>query len=104
MNGVPVARKVWADRYHDVILRSPRQVRNAVVYVLQNARKYARGRVASALDAFASGYWFDGWRKRPRVDVEVPECPTSAPRTWLLAKGWRRHGLVGLSEIPAAAG
>ncbi len=95
--------KVFADRYHDVILRSPRQVRRAIVYVLQNARKYARGRTASALDAFASGYWFDGWRKRPRLDASLPDCPTAQARTWLLAKGWRRHGLVAITELPAPA-
>ena len=29
---------VFADRYHDRILRTPREVRSALAYVLQNAR------------------------------------------------------------------
>jgi REP element-mobilizing transposase RayT len=33
--------KVFADRYHDRALKSPREVRNALVYVLGNGRKHA---------------------------------------------------------------
>jgi len=48
--------KVFADRYHDHILRSPREVRNALRYVLANARKHAaEGRevaVPQAIDTF----------------------------------------------------
>ena len=32
--------RVWGDRYHAHSLRSPREVRNALVYVLQNFRKH----------------------------------------------------------------
>ena len=32
---------VFADRYHDRILKTPREVRNALVYVLGNARHHA---------------------------------------------------------------
>ena len=31
--------KVFADRYHDRVLRSPREVRNVLAYVLQNGRQ-----------------------------------------------------------------
>lgn len=24
------------------------------------------------------------------------------PKTWLLSEGWRRHGLIGLREVPAS--
>ncbi len=33
--------KLWADRYHARILRSPREVRLALCYVLQNTRRHA---------------------------------------------------------------
>ncbi|HEY4116912.1 MAG TPA: hypothetical protein VGM56_03600, partial [Byssovorax sp.] len=33
--------RVFADRYHAVPLRSPRQTRNALAYVLLNARHHA---------------------------------------------------------------
>jgi len=32
--------KVFADHYHDRILRTPREVRNALCYVLHNAKKH----------------------------------------------------------------
>ena len=31
--------KVFSDRYHEHVLRTPREVRNALAYVLHNARK-----------------------------------------------------------------
>ena len=96
--------KVFADRYHETILKSPKQVRNAIVYVLQNARKHVRGRAVRALDAFASGLWFDGWRKRPPMPVDIPDRPTAAAHTWMLREGWRRHGLLRRADRPAGAG
>src|SRR5262245_30344118 len=40
---------VFADRYHDRVLTSPREVRNAVVYVMSNARHHAAaGRMVRA--------------------------------------------------------
>ncbi len=34
--------RLWADRWHGRALRTPREVRNALVYVLANFRKHAR--------------------------------------------------------------
>jgi REP element-mobilizing transposase RayT len=92
---------VWAERYHARALRTPREVRAALVYVLHNWRKTVRG--AQNLDPCATGFWFDGWRgPRPKWSLpppgEVP--PVRAPRTWLLATGWRRLGLIAFDERP----
>jgi putative transposase len=35
--------RVWGDRYHARMLRTPREVRNALVYVLSNWLKHVRG-------------------------------------------------------------
>ncbi|MEM7201580.1 MAG: transposase [Planctomycetota bacterium] len=92
--------RVFADRYHDRVLRTPREVRNALSYVLHNARRHGSP-IAWAMDIFASGWWFDGWKARPRDWVTAKtECPVRAPRTWLLSRGWRRHGLIPLAEPP----
>ena len=98
-------------RYHHRSLRSPREVRCALAYVLLNARRHlakSRGasRSASAhLDGASSARWFDGWR--PGVSNRIPsatDAPEVArPRTWLLRLGWRRHGLVDPSEVPGTA-
>jgi REP element-mobilizing transposase RayT len=92
---------VWADRYHYRELATPREVRNALAYVLLNARKH--GRDVADLDPRSSARWFDGWRDRdPIVDFAADPPAVVAPRTWLLGAGWRRHGLLRLDEAPRA--
>jgi REP element-mobilizing transposase RayT len=101
--------KLWADRFHVRVLRSPREVRNAICYVLQNTRRHATTERTIVdptwIDPRSSGPWFDGWSAgpdgRPEPDTSAP--PTSAPRTWLLAIGWRRAGLIRVDEVPRAA-
>ncbi len=90
--------KVFSDRYHARILRSPTEVRNALVYVLRNHVKH--GIVLEGLDPCASGRWFDGWRD-VRAESEVGAHLARA-RTWLLRVGWRRWGLVESGERPRA--
>lgn len=87
---------VWADRYHCRELRTPREVRHALSYVLLNARKH--GRKVGALDPCSSARWFDGWREHDAVvDLALDPPAVVAPRTWLLGAGWRRHGLLRAS-------
>jgi len=88
---------VWGDRYHVRALRTPREVRNALVYVLQNFRKHLRGVVG--IDPCSSARWFDGFRGRDRVE-QSPSVVVRA-RSWLLRLGWRRAGLIDLEEAPA---
>jgi hypothetical protein len=94
---------VLADRYHLHILRSPREVRRAIAYVLLNARRHLAklGRrllASTALDPASSGRWFDGWRSRTEPACDSPAV--APPRTWLLRIGWRRVGLISASEVP----
>ncbi len=88
--------KVLVDRYHAQVLRTPREVRNALVYVLQNARKH--GASITGIDAFSSGPWFRGWRDRV---ARIPS-PIAVARSWLLNSGWRRGGLISTREAPAS--
>jgi hypothetical protein len=97
---------IFADRYHDHILKTPREVRNAIRYVLDNGRKHAaEGQeiaVPHAIDPFTSAPWFDGFRETFTIrGVDFQIRPTIPPRTWLLRKGWRRHGLLSIHEFPA---
>ncbi len=82
--------KVWADRHHGRALRTPREVRNALAYVLTNWRKHVPG--AWGLDPASSARWFSGWATAP---VPPPTAsPVVPPRSWLARRGWRRHGLL----------
>ena len=95
---------VFADRYHDRILRSPLEVRRALAYVLDNGRRHARDgravRVPQAIDTFSSAPWFDGWQETITVrGLEAVVRPVAPAHTWLLSTGWRRHGL-----LPVAVG
>jgi len=87
--------KVWDDRYHLRALPTPREVRNALIYVLQNWRKHLND--VRGLDPRSSTAWFTGWRFST---APPPGSPVVRPRTWLATLGWRRHGLIGIDEAP----
>ena len=110
----------WGDRYHARALTTPREVRNAIVYVLQNFKKH-QVRADDPLDEYSSAHWFDGWvpragpyvrelgalhaqrHRRTRGEAEVT-CPVRPARTWLGSVGWRMHGCLQPSERPRAPG
>jgi putative transposase len=84
---------VLGDRYHARALRTPREVRVALAYVLCNARKHGE-RFLGALDPCSSAPAFDGWRElrtRPRASSLLARA-----RTWLLALGWKLHGPISI--------
>jgi hypothetical protein len=94
---------VFGERYHARELTSARQVRNALVYVLQNRTKYRRTLCGTA-DPYSSAQWFTGWARPPLAStLVVVRSPVAAPRTWLAAVGWRRHGRIDPDERPRAA-
>jgi REP element-mobilizing transposase RayT len=91
------ANKVWGrrgavsgDRYHHRRLSSPREVRNAIGYVLHNGRKHLRESVGRGwVDPASSGRWFWGGA------MDVPAV--AEPRFWLARVGWwLRHGSIPL--------
>jgi len=102
--------RFWADRWHGRALTGPRQVRNALVYVLQNRLKHrpmphAQQRAdASAswlLDPLSSAEWFPGFATSVPLGFRSvgPPCVTRA-KTWLLAVGWLRYGRIRIGEAP----
>ena len=98
--------RVFADRYHLRVLKSPREVRNALRYVLQNGVKHRFVR-PGRMDPFASGRWFRGWRDTfPLLisdhPIDIFFRPVAEACTWLLKVGWRRAGgPLSLSACPA---
>ena len=91
---------VWAERHDRRAIRSPRQLRNVLVYILQNHRKHSPSKeTAVSLDPCSSAIWFGGFsRAGPELEAlagspigRVRRCVV-APKTWLLADGWRLRG------------
>lgn len=124
--------RFWADRWHGRALTSPREVRNALVYVLANFKKHTKTPPSSGIDAFSSAVLFDGWRgfhstalmpragppferahergarraargDTPLVRSLASFVVVSRPTTWLARTGWRRHGLIRVDERPSEA-
>ena len=73
--------RVLATRFHHVAKRTPTEVRNALAYVLLNARKHYRERRGrkppGVLAGASSGLWFDGWKGA--VAAAVGEVPGRVP-------------------------
>jgi REP element-mobilizing transposase RayT len=100
---------VFSDRYHVHVLKTPREVRHALNYVLHNAARH--GARLGGPDPCSSGPWFDGWRhdlglRRSAPDWRhdlgfrrvAPASPLPRALMWLLSVGWRRHG--ALDPVP----
>lgn len=98
---------VFAERYHARTLRTPREVRHALAYVLLNERHHLEAERGLTLppwyfDPCSSAGEFDGWR--PLHGLDPPPSPrrdvTAPARSFLLARLWRRHGLITPDEVP----
>jgi len=86
--------RIWSDRFHARALRTPREVRNALIYVLMNGRKH--GVSGRRLDPCSSAAWFEPWRQSG-----ASSPPVARARSWLLNVGWRRGGSLGVHSVPA---
>lgn len=89
----------WGERFHSRELSSPREVRNAIVYVLMNAKKH--GMTYDGLDPLSSARWFTSGFAPP-LDPCALAPPIREASTWLGNIGWRRHGLLRRDERPRA--
>jgi REP element-mobilizing transposase RayT len=105
---------VFADRYHLVVITSPRQARNAVSYLLNNWRKHGEDRGADSrawmVDPFSSGFSFPDWRELEHEALmwKIPENRKTyeplivyRPRSWLLEKGWKLAGPISVWDAPS---
>ncbi|MBN4059223.1 transposase [Endomicrobium sp. AH-315-J14] len=92
--------RLFADRFHDHVMKKPREVRNVLRYVLLNTQKDTakQGLFYEGIDGWSSGAWFDGWKDiqpRPPPDEDPP---VTEAKSYLLSKLWRRHGLIRSDE------
>lgn len=94
--------KVFTERYHVHVLRTPTETRRALVYVFGNGRKHLRASDPDWVDEASSAVWFQGWRFSVQdMRLETEESPVLSPRGWLLREGWKQAGgPIGPGEAP----
>ena len=98
---------VFQDRYCMRILKSPKSVRHALAYALNNWRHHGYDRDHPwRIDPFSSAITFAGWKELEGQPL-MPKPPrgydtliTWLPKTWLLRTGWERHGPISVHEVP----
>jgi REP element-mobilizing transposase RayT len=103
---------VFPDRFHQEILTTPRQVRHALSYVMNNWRKHREDRSqrtsAWNVDPFSTGILFPGWSEHAdkpwmwRWRDTYDPLLVYRPRTWLLREGWSRGGSISYRDVPSA--
>ena len=102
--------RVFADRYHLVIAKTPRHVRNLIGYILGNWRRHGEDREGLPktwlVDPFSSGISFPDWKELEDKDVMWPIRDTydplvvRRPASWLVAEGWKRAGAISARDVP----
>jgi len=107
--GIPRRGRVFVDRYHARVLKTPTEVRNAIGYVLNNWRHHGEHRATPErrVDPYSSGVNFGGWKELAETPFlyQVPEgfsrLSTSLPETWLLREGWTRAAApISVFDVP----
>ena len=94
--------KVFAYRFHSTVIRSPRQARSCLAYVLNNWRRHCEDERSlearhCPVDPYSSAPSFPGWNQALNL-AALPgwggftPIPGAAPTTWLLREGWLRAG------------
>jgi hypothetical protein len=80
-------------------MRTPSEVRHALVYVLMNIKQHSPDQ-CDGIDPCSSALWFDGFVPGRRPGSGRAPPPVRPPRTWLASRGWRRRGLIDPREYP----
>jgi REP element-mobilizing transposase RayT len=104
--------RVFPDRYHVEVIRTPTQARHALRYVMSNWRKHGEDRDGLAstwlVDPFSSAILFPDWAELQDRALMWPIRDTydplvvRRPRTWLLREGWlRAGGPISAREVPS---
>jgi len=86
------------ERFHEHALRFPREVPNAIRYVLGNPLHHGLVMEREVVrDPCSSGAWFDGSAGGHEPRSLDARAPIARARLCLLTLGWRRRGLLALA-------
>ena len=102
--------KVFADRYHARLIKSPTQAHHTIAYVVNNWRRHDQDEDWGEtrfwdVDYMSSAPSFTGWKElatqRLMHDVDPAErLQVARPQSWLLAAGWQLAGPISMYETP----
>jgi REP element-mobilizing transposase RayT len=99
--------RVFARRYYARALKTARDVRTVLAYVLLNEQHHLYQAVKLCLspwyyDPCSSAFEFDGWLTIHGLDPPPPPHreATVPARSALLRVLWRQHGLIAAYEVP----
>lgn len=116
-DGLTRTGPLWGDRWRRRDLKTPADVRSALVHVYGSFRTHS-SKARAGIDPYSSAAWFDGFRGyRPASDAVPPfaeagvgvapsfkaqtaQSPVVAPQSALLSTAWRKLGLIGMDEAP----
>lgn len=96
--------RVFTDRYHLHVLKTPTETKRALAYVLQNTSRHTK--FIYHLDAYSSAAYFSDWKallgeqvgpillNRSNLDLPLPDF-LGPPRSWLARVGWKRARVTG---------
>jgi REP element-mobilizing transposase RayT len=96
--------RIFRERYHAHVLKTPSEARHAWVYVMHNAVKH-NASASGVCDPYSSAAYFDGYASPPRMKGAPLADASMLAKTasWLLTTGWRRRGLIRPDESPKPA-
>ncbi|HEX3476899.1 MAG TPA: transposase [Kofleriaceae bacterium] len=103
--------KVFADRYHLTVIKTPTQARHAIAYCLGNWRHHKEDQHGLArtwlVDPFSTGILFPDWKELEDKPVMWPIRETydplvvRRPESWLLREGWKKAGgPISARDVP----
>jgi putative transposase len=107
--------RLFADRYHARALKTPREVRFALRYVLLNAKKHGEreGVAAGFVDSRSSAAWFRDFGRPEALAFGAQQVrsewfrtsgstdpPVAEPSVWLSRAGVRVAGCFDMDETP----
>jgi len=103
--------KVFEDRYHLEVIKSPTRARHALSYVINNWRKHGEDQRGAArtwvVDPFSTGILFPGWQELEGKAFMWPMRETydplivRRPASWILREGWKRAGSIIVHDVPS---
>ena len=93
--------KVFAERFHSVMIERYGSLRRALRYVLQNARKHGIRLPPDQPDPYSSGPWFPGWEGRGGQPFDTSDPPISDVVCMPNCLSYQyRQIMIGLTELP----